>query len=179
MIISKFTFRTNTHQNLNVSDDIPVPRDGLLCLCSGHLIKILRLSLYIKMMSAFFFSRTLFCLNNTNSRGAHSAVPPDKPRRRVVRELLPVLLQARRNRIHRGHQDKTGILSWKPKKDIVRILCGHISLEIYVRTMSAPCPHNISRKIYVSRGRCCADIVRTLCEHISPGIYVCTISFFG
>ena len=31
--------------------------------------------------------------------------------------------------------------------------------------MSALYPHNISRKIYVSRGRCCADIVRTLCRH--------------
>ena len=53
--------------------------------------------------------------------------------------------------------------------------------------MSAQCPYNISRRIYVSRGRCCADIVRTLCrhcadivrtlcEHISPGIYVRTMS---
>ena len=37
-----------------------------------------------------------------------------------------------------------------------------------VRTMSALCPHNISRRIYVSRGRCCADIVRT---YISRDIY--------
>ena len=34
------------------------------------------------------------------------------------------------------------VLSWKPKKDIVRTLCGHISLEIYVGTMSAQCRHN-------------------------------------
>ena len=44
-----------------------------------------------------------------------------------------------------------------------RIMCGHIYLEIYVRTMSALCPHDISRRIYVSRARemlCghCADI---------------------
>ena len=55
--------------------------------------------------------------------------------------------------------------------------------------MSALCPRNISRRLYVSRGRCCADIVRTkcghyayivrtLCGHISLGIYVRTISFF-
>ena len=62
--------------------------------------------------------------------------------------------------------------SWKPKKDIVRALS---SLEIYVRTMSALCPNNISRKeIYPLW-----DVVRTLCGHISPGIYVRTISFFG
>ena len=42
--------------------------------------------------------------------------------------------------------------------------------------MSEQCPHNISRRIYVSRGRCCADLVRTLCGHISPGIYVSTKS---
>ena len=61
----------------------------------------------------------------------------------------------------------------------MRTLCGHISLEIYVPTMSALCPHNISRRIYVSRGRCCADIVRT---YISRDIClhnVRTISFFG
>ena len=44
-----------------------------------------------------------------------------------------------------------------------RIQCGHIYLEIYVRTMSALCPHDISRRIYVSLARemlCghCADI---------------------
>ena len=44
-----------------------------------------------------------------------------------------------------------------------RIWCGHISLEIYVRTIPALCPHNISRGIYVFFVRCCADIVRTLC----------------
>ena len=44
------------------------------------------------------------------------------------------------------------------------------------RYMSALFPHNISRRIYVSRG---IYIFRTLCGHISPGIYVRTISFFG
>ena len=48
--------------------------------------------------------------------------------------------------------------SWKPKKDIVRTLCGHISLEIYVRTMSALCPHNISLVRHISFVRYCADI---------------------
>ena len=62
-----------------------------------------------------------------------------------------------------------------------RIQCGHIYLEIYVRTMSALCPHDISRRIYVSLARemlCghCADIVPTLCGHISQGIYVRTMS---
>ena len=42
--------------------------------------------------------------------------------------------------------------------------------------MSSLCPHNISRRIYVSQGRCCADIVQSLCGHISPGIYVRTMS---
>ena len=59
---------------------------------------------------------------------------------------------------------------------LVRTLCGHISLEIYVLTMYALCPYNVrtmSAKhlpretcIFV---RCFADIVRTLCGHISPG----------
>ena len=47
--------------------------------------------------------------------------------------------------------------------------------------MSAQCPHNILRRIYMSHE---GDVGRTLCGHISPGIYVCphnvrTISFFG
>ena len=56
-------------------------------------------------------------------------------------------------------------LSWKQKKDIVRTLCGHISLEIHVRTMSAQCPHNISLVRHISFVWCCADIVRTLFGH--------------
>ena len=52
----------------------------------------------------------------------------------------------------------------------MRKLCGHISLEIYVRTMSALCPHNISFVRHISFARCCADIVRTyisrdICPH--------------
>ena len=54
------------------------------------------------------------------------------------------------------------------------------SADIYPwRYISALCPHNISRGIYVFFVRCCADIVRTLCGHIFPGIYVRTISFLG
>ena len=56
--------------------------------------------------------------------------------------------------------------SWKPKKDIVRTLCGHLSLEIYVCTMSALCLHNVrttspSWDIYPSEMLCghCADII--------------------
>ena len=55
---------------------------------------------------------------------------------------------------------------------------------LYVRTMSVPCPPNISRwgkGIYVIV-RCFADIVRTYIWHVSdicPGIYVRHISFFG
>ena len=73
---------------------------------------------------------------------------------------------------------ENNLQSWKPK-DIVRSLCEHISLEIYVRTMTAQCPHNISLVRHISFERCCADIVRTLCGHISPRIYVRTISSFG
>ena len=61
--------------------------------------------------------------------------------------------------------------------DIVRTyitgdICPHNT-----RTIS----HNISRRIYVSRGRCCADIVRTLCRHSADIVRhnVRTISFFG
>ena len=68
---------------------------------------------------------------------------------------------------------------WQPEtwaENPRRILCGHISLEIYVRTMSAQCPHNISLVRHISFVRCCADIVPTLCGHISPGIYDFTMS---
>ena len=43
----------------------------------------------------------------------------------------------------------------------------YMSLEIYVRTMSPQCPHNISLVIHISFVRC---------RHISPGIYVRTMS---
>ena len=55
----------------------------------------------------------------------------------------------------------------------MQTLCGHISLEIYVSTMSA---QHLTKNIYVSRARCCADIVRTLCGHLSLEIYVHTMS---
>ena len=47
-------------------------------------------------------------------------------------------------------------------------------LEIYVRTMSALCPHNISLVRHISFVRCCTDIVRTY--YISRDIYVRTMS---
>ena len=53
----------------------------------------------------------------------------------------------------------------------MRTLCGHISLEIYVRTMSA---QHLTKDICLTREMLCghsADTVRTLCGHISPGIY--------
>ena len=84
---------------------------------------------------------------------------------------------------------------WKPE---VKTEEGY-SADIYpLRYMSALCPHNISRGLYVFFYRetyilremlcghsadivptlCqhCADIVPTLCWHISPGIYVRTMS---
>ena len=47
------------------------------------------------------------------------------------------------------------------KKTIFKSLCGHISLEIYVRTMSA---QHLPRETYILREMLCghsADIVRT------------------
>ena len=50
----------------------------------------------------------------------------------------------------------------------MRTLCGHISLEINVRTMSA---QHLPRETYISFVRCCVDIVPILCGH-SADIYL-------
>ena len=52
-------------------------------------------------------------------------------------------------------------LRWKPKKDIVRT---YIPGDIYL--------HNISRRIYVSLGRCCEDIVRIYVRTILHYIFL-------
>ena len=50
--------------------------------------------------------------------------------------------------------------SGKPKNDIVRTLCGHISLQLYVRTMSA---QHLTKDICLTR-----DIPREmLCGHFA------------
>ena len=51
--------------------------------------------------------------------------------------------------------------------------CGRISLETYVRTMSALSPHNISlvSHMYILREMLCGH-----CADIYPGIYVRTMS---
>ena len=88
----------------------------------------------------------------------------------------------------RSHDDFISTINWIEKLEISSIdlnvdkLWSELKTEEgysaeIVRTYIPGdiCPHNISRKIYVSRGRCCADIVRT---YISRDICR-TISFFG
>ena len=78
----------------------------------------------------------------------------------------------------RSHDDFISTINWIEKLEISSIdlnvdkLWSELKTEEgysaeIVRTYIPGdiCPHNISRKIYVSRGRCCADIVRTLCRH--------------
>ena len=64
-------------------------------------------------------------------------------------------------------------------ENLRRIYCGHISLKIYVPTMST---QHLPHETYILHEMLCghsSDFVRILCRHISPGIYVSTISFFG
>ena len=72
----------------------------------------------------------------------------------------PHLYNVPQSDMYRIHQ------RWKPKKDIVR--SGHISLEIYVRTMSALNCRSTAHEGYMSHE---GDVVQTLCVHISQGIY--------